>query len=55
MPMVKPTELAKDAEKLSRALIYVPNKYVTYFKETSLYDHVQPVERDSRGVFYKAK
>lgn len=55
MPMVKPTELAKDREKLSRALIYVPNKYATYFKETSVYDHVQPVERDSRGVFYRAK
>ena len=55
MPMVKPIALVKDAEKLSRALIYVPNKYATYFKETSLYDYVQPVEKDSRGVFYKAK
>ena len=55
MPMVKPTDLAKDTEKLSRALIYVPNKYATYFKETNLYDQVQPVERNSLGVFYKAK
>ena len=55
MPMVKPTDLAKDTEKLSRALIYVPNKYATYFKETNLYNQVQPIEKDSRGVFYKAK
>ena len=55
MPMVKPTDLAKDREKLSRALIYVPNKYAKYFKETSLYDHVKPVKRDSLGIFYKAK
>jgi dolichyl-phosphate-mannose-protein mannosyltransferase len=55
MPMVKPTDLEQDPEKLSRALIYVPIKYAIYFKETSLYDHLQLVKKSSNGAFFKVK
>ena len=55
MPKISSKELLSNADRLQKALIYVPRKHQKDFEKMELFQKLKVTHQDSRGTFYSGQ
>ena len=55
MPKISSKELLSNADRLQKALIYVPRKHQKDFEKMELFQKLKVAHQDSRGTFYSGQ